>query len=440
MNKHWVIIGLLALGLATRFLFFGHPNEVVFDEVHFGKFISAYYTHEYYFDIHPPLGKLMIAGFGKLFHFNPDFSFPEIGKEFPDNGYKALRFLPSLASALLPLVFYFLAREMGFSRVGSVTAGVLIAFENGILSQTRYILLDAFLLLFGCCTLLFYFRYRNTRWWPHLLAAGIFGGLAISIKWTGLTFIALPGILELIDTIRKRKATHLAPGILFMAAIPLVIYFSVFSIHFALLNKSGSGDAFMTPGFRKTLAGSEFQTDASIQAPSIVGKFIELNQEMYRSNQRLTATHPYSSQWYTWPLMLRPIFYWVHDHARIYFLGNPLIWWGSTAALLMTIGLLIAGEIKNKKLLGILLLGYFLNLLPFIGIKRVMFLYHYLGTLIFAILIMVFLMEHMKASRKAYIALCILAALVFAYFAPLTYGLNLSPDSYQRRVWLDKWL
>lgn len=440
MNKKWIVIGLLVLGFGTRFLFYGHPDEVVFDEVHFGKFISAYYTHEYYFDIHPPLGKLMIAGFGKLFDFNPEFSFPEIGHQFPDGGYKALRFLPTFASALLPLVFFFLAIELGLSRKSATLVALLIALENGILSQTRYILLDAFLLLFGCLTLLLYFCYRNHRRWHYLVLAGVFGGLAISIKWTGLTFLALPGLLEIYDAVRKRNVSNLAPGALFIAALPLVIYFSVFSLHFSLLGKSGSGDAFMTPEFRKTLQGSEFENDPSVKPASAIGKFIELNQEMYRSNQRLTATHPYSSQWYSWPFMLRPIFYWVHDHARIYFLGNPAIWWGSTAALVMALGLWMAGEIRNKRLLAILLLGYFLNLLPFIGIKRVMFLYHYLGALLFAILIIGFLMDHLRASRKAYITVAVVAALAFAYFAPLTYGLDLSPGSYQNRVWIDKWL
>jgi dolichyl-phosphate-mannose-protein mannosyltransferase len=440
MSKKWIIIGLLALGLATRFAFFGHPNEVVFDEVHFGKFISAYYTHEYYFDIHPPLGKMMIAGFGRIFDFKPDFSFPEIGKKFPDNGYKALRFLPTFASALLPLVFFLLALELGLSQKGATTAGVLIAFENGILSQTRYILLDAFLLLFGCLALLFYFRYRNHRQWQSLLLAGIFGGLAISIKWTGLTFLALPGILELIDAVRLRKPLHLAPGIVALIAVPLLLYLAVFAVHFSLLTKSGGGDAFMTPEFRSTLQGSQEYGDTSLKTPTLLGKFAELNAEMYQSNQRLTATHPYGSVWYQWPLMLRPIFYWVHDHERIYFLGNPLIWWGSTAAIIAALGMLVAGEIKNRKLLAILLGGYLLNLLPFIGIHRVMFLYHYLGALLFAILILVFLLEDFKVSRKSYIILCILAALTFLFFAPLTYGLNLSPAGYQNRVWLPGWL
>src|SRR3989344_4292180 len=97
-----LLITLLVASIAVHFAFFGQPDQVVFDEVHFGKFASAYYTHQYYFDIHPPLGKLLIAGFGKLFDFRPEYTFANIGQPFPDNSYLALRFLPVLAGTLLP--------------------------------------------------------------------------------------------------------------------------------------------------------------------------------------------------------------------------------------------------------------------------------------------------------------------------------------------------
>ena len=61
-----LLLLLTLLALATRFYNLAHPAEIVFDEQHFGKFISAYLTGEYFFDIHPPLGKLMIAGVAKL--------------------------------------------------------------------------------------------------------------------------------------------------------------------------------------------------------------------------------------------------------------------------------------------------------------------------------------------------------------------------------------
>src|SRR3990167_8796044 len=147
-NKSLLLI-LLVVSVATHFAFFGHPNQTVFDEVHFGKFISGYYTHEYYFDIHPPLGKLMIAGFAKVFDFKPKFSFTEIGKTFPDNKYLALRFLPSLAGTLLPIVIFLLALQLKFTPRAAFIAGLLIAIEDALIVQTHYILMDGFLLLFG---------------------------------------------------------------------------------------------------------------------------------------------------------------------------------------------------------------------------------------------------------------------------------------------------
>lgn len=406
------------VSLATHFAFFGHPNQTVFDEVHFGKFISGYYTHEYYFDIHPPLGKLMIAGFAKIFNFKPDlpaqagFSFAQIGEKFPDNKYLALRFLPPLAGALLPIVIFLLALELKFTTRGAFFAGFFIAIENAMLTQTHYILMDGFLLLFGFLALLFYFR-RKFLW------MAIFGALAASIKWTGLTFLALLFLLEIFQIWRQRGFKQVLKLPLYFLVIPLIIYFSIFSIHFSLLTKPGSGDAFMSANFHNQ---------------NIVKKFVELNIQMYQSNQRLTASHPYGSQWYSWPFMARPIYYWVSDHSRIYFIGNPVVWWVSTMAVLISFL-----YITRHRIIRILLGGYFLNLLPFIGIKRVMFLYHYLASFVFAILILIYLIEKQEHARKIFVGLAIASVVAFIYFAPLTYGLSLSPKAYEAHVWLPSW-
>ena len=128
MKKHLPIIIVLLASIVVHFAFFGHPKETVFDEVHFGKFVSGYFTHEYFFDIHPPLGKLLIFGAAKLSGFEPGFSFETIGQKFSDNSYKWLRFLPSLSGALLPVVIFLIALEFSISQKFAFLAGLLLVF------------------------------------------------------------------------------------------------------------------------------------------------------------------------------------------------------------------------------------------------------------------------------------------------------------------------
>lgn len=454
MKTKWIIFIILMLGLTTRFWFFGSPNEVVFDEVHFGKFVSGYYTGKYFFDIHPPLGKLMIAGFAKFFDFKPEFSFAQIGDNFPDNKYLALRFLPALAGALLPLIIFLLLLELKLSKLAAFAGSLLVILENAILTQSRFILMDSFLLLFGFLCLLFFFKNHSRPKLKYLILMGLFGGLAVSIKWTGAAFLALPTIVETIAILKTRKLTSVLNLTAFFVIIPFAVYFSVFAIHFALLAKSGQGDAFMSPSFQKTLSGNQYTDSPDFKKSNIIQKFAELNVEMYQSNQRLTATHPYGSQWFSWPFMARPIYYWVKEDARIYFLGNPLIWWTSTIAILLGLSLIVKSMVQSvfKKLaigysrlalsdspLAFLFGAYFLNILPFIGVKRVMFLYHYLAALIFAIIILIYFVDQSKQKKKIFFALIALAAVSFVYFAPLTYGLNISPQFYRQHLWLKTW-
>ncbi len=443
-KKGLIAISLLAItSLAVHFAFFGTPNSAVFDEVHFGKFISAYFTHEYYFDIHPPLGKLILAGWGWLWGFEPGFSFAEIGEVYPDHLYLALRFLPTLAGALLPLVIYGLARQLGFRRASAFLAGMLVALDNALLVQSRFILLDSFLLLFGFGALWCYFRWRQWGSVWLLGVAGLLGGAASSIKWTGGTFLAIMVILELIALWRQRHARpwrRLATGVGTLIAVPVAFYFIVFTVHFALLPKAGTGDAFMSPEFQHTLAGNAYANDASLRSPTLVEKFFELNVQMYLSNQRLTATHPYSSSWYTWPLMVRPVYYWVEDHARIYLLGNPLVWWLSTAAVLVLLAeTLGAGILRASSRAQLLLAAWLVNILPFIGISRVMFLYHYLTALVWAILMLAYFVDRSPHARALAIGITIAAFVLFIFFAPLSYGLPLSDAAYHLRVWLPSW-
>ncbi len=468
------ILIIILSSLLTHFLFFGHPNETVFDEVHFGKFISGYFTHEYFFDIHPPLGKLLISGIGYLAGFKPGFSFAEIGQKFPDNIYLWLRLLPTLAGILLPLIIFFLVLRFGLSRIAAFSAAMLVIFENAVLVQSRFILLDSFLLLLGFSALLAYFKYAQENKILYLFLSGALAVLSFSVKWTGVTFLALIIILEIIRLVKERSGLFLLRNLMALIIIPFVIYFSIFAVHLGLLTKSGPGDAFMSLGFQKTLAGSTVNAEG-YKPLGLMAKFVELNLKMYGANTNLTAGHPYSSKWYTWPFMARPIYYWhgsasspqagtditTSQDSRIYFIGNPVIWWASTVAIIYSLFALTRDTVRSRfsrvkiedprflinqksgrpknKTLALLGGAYLFNLLPFIGITRAMFLYHYMIGLVFAIIALIYLLDGLENKKKIFAVLLVASFVAFVFFMPLTYGLPLTNSAYHLRIWFPGW-
>ena len=78
-----VALMLLLCGTFTRMLRLESPNNVVFDEMHYGKYASLYLKNTFFFDSNPPLGKMIIAFAGYLAGFDGRFSFDKIGQEYP---------------------------------------------------------------------------------------------------------------------------------------------------------------------------------------------------------------------------------------------------------------------------------------------------------------------------------------------------------------------
>ncbi len=454
-KKNIFLIILIAVSLSTHFFLFGHPRSTVFDEVHFGKFISGYATHEYFFDIHPPLGKLLIYVFGTFGGFKPGFSFAEIGQKFPDMTYLWLRLLPTLAGTILPVIIFFLCITMGISRVNAFIAGLCVSLDNALLVQSRFILLDSLLLCFGFAALLFYALSYQKQRWLYLTLAIISATLATSVKWTGLSFVLFIIVIEIGRLLYARPSLSTAAKTLLVFLIVPVLYSSIIILHLKLLYHSGPGDAFMTPGFQKTLVGNHYNQEADIQPASLAHKIIELNDEMYRANATLTAQHPYGSPWFTWPFMIRPIYYWNEKNSldpsqesRIYFLGNPIIWWLSFFSIIyLTIDLIpiykerppLRDYIYQNRIALLIIFGFLINILPFIGIKRVMFLYHYMTALIFAIISISYCLDRTRYKQILIILLIILSASTFLFFAPLSYGLPLTNQAYHHRLWFRSW-
>ncbi|CAH1391621.1 unnamed protein product [Nezara viridula] len=67
-----IAIGLTILALCTRFYRLEEPPNIVFDELHFGKYVGMYVKKIFFFDLHPPLGKLLISGVAYLAGFDDE--------------------------------------------------------------------------------------------------------------------------------------------------------------------------------------------------------------------------------------------------------------------------------------------------------------------------------------------------------------------------------
>ncbi len=450
LKNNWPFFILLVLAILTRFLFLNYPAEVVFDEVYYEQFASDYFTHQYYFCNHPPLGKLIIAGSAGILGFNGGLDLKKIGQPVGGTEMFALRFAPALFGVLFVLLIYFLILKLGLSKKVAFLGGFLVIFDNAILTQSRFAVIDIFLLFFGFLSMYFLLYYKdiknNFRKKYLFLALAVFSAtLSFSIKWTGLTFFALILIFLLYELFQKNKKDILIKLVIILA-LPFLTYYSIFMVHFGLLYKTGPGDAFMSREFLKTLDGN--QIPEKVKPASQWQKFIELNKTMYSTHANMTATHPYSSKWQQWPLDKRPIWYWSKKTSNmvgnIHLLGNPIIWWSVLLAVVCCVSSLALKGFRKKipSVIYFLLLGYFMNLLAFIFIGRVVFIYHYLPSLVAGILILSILFDKLlnngveknilglsqKGSRAIYFGLLILVFIAFVFLSPLTYGFLIPAD------------
>jgi dolichyl-phosphate-mannose-protein mannosyltransferase len=230
----------------------------------------------YFFDVHPPFGKLLFAFAGWLVGYRGEFFFENIGDSYVTNKvpYVAYRSLPALQGALTVPVVFWTMWESGYSLPACVTAAGVVLFDNAHIGQTRLILLDATLIFFMALSLLCYVRFYKLRhipfsrkWWKWLLLTGTCLSCVISTKYVGaFTFfsIGVPVLFDLWDlmNVQRRQGSltiiefgrHFAARIIGLIIVPFLLYLFWFQVHFAILNRSGPGDDFMSPEFQETLS------------------------------------------------------------------------------------------------------------------------------------------------------------------------------------------
>ncbi|EGS23200.1 dolichyl-phosphate-mannose-protein mannosyltransferase 2-like protein [Thermochaetoides thermophila DSM 1495] len=194
--------------------------------------------------------------------------------------------------------------------------------------------------------------------------------------------------------------------------------------------------------------------------------FIHLNVAMMTSNNALVPDpdkqDDLASKWWQWPILhvgLR-MCSWDDKVVKYFLLGNPAVYWGSTASLVVFGGLvawylirwqrgyreLSASDLDQIHYAGVYpAVGWFLHYLPFIIMARVTYVHHYYPALYFAILTFGFLADWFLRNRGKVTQTAVFGVLyavvigLYIYFIPICFGMTGPNKKYRYMKWFDNW-
>jgi dolichyl-phosphate-mannose-protein mannosyltransferase len=91
--------------------------------------------------------------------------------------------------------------------------------------------------------------------------------------------------------------------------------------------------------------------ERKVKSLPFLQKWFELQRAMFYHNNALTSSHPYASEPFMWPFLLRGVSFWTHNDTKqqIYFLGNPLGWWLASSLLAVYAGIIAADQLSLRR-------------------------------------------------------------------------------------------
>lgn len=417
-------------------------NGTYFDEIYHARtayeYIHGLFTYE---TTHPPLGKLIMSIGILIFGMCP-FGW---------------RIMGTLFGILMVPVMYLLGRTLTKNRWLAGFATILIAADFMHFTQTRIATIDVFVTLFIMLMYYFMYKYCSLSFYDTPLkktfiplgASGIAMGLGIASKWTGI--YAGAGLAVLFFACLYRRYREY----LYAKAYPAKISNNI--SHRKIL------DTFI-PNTKKTIY---FCLVFFVAIPIVIyvlsyipfvgyeeGLFAKMwsNQElMLGYHAGLEATHPYSSHWYEWPTMIRPIFYYsgiVGENLRqgISAFGNPLVWWMGIPAFIYMLYLALK---KKDKIAATLCISFLAQYLPWCLVTRLTFIYHFFPSVPFIILMIMYSAAQFKKDKgtnciafRLGIGIYTVAAVgLFFLFYPVLSGQTVSIDFVNTFLrWFSSWV
>ena len=351
-----LLLALTAISLVVRVWDIGHPVDLVFDEVYFVEQGRNYLEGKDFMDPHPPIAKLTIGLGIKLFGDTP-------------TGWRLMNAF--VGTTLVPLM-YLLARVLFRRRLAAGFAAFFVAFDGLCIVDSRIAVIDIHYVTWGVAgyiaTIYLVRRQQFENVWMLLLTGALMGlSVAAKLYIPFFSFLLVLGTVG-VTAFNFAKRRGMAP--LRYTVFPVFVVGATASVVYVLS---------YLPHF---LWGWW-------HSPLDLVKYIVIKVPEYQAAVA-EATHPYSSKWWTWPLLLRPVWYYWKDPGPspgmvvgIWGSGNPPVWWAALPALILC----AYYAIRDRRLaLVFVVAGWAMHLAPWVGIGRTLFLYHYLPSLLFGLL------------------------------------------------------
>jgi dolichyl-phosphate-mannose-protein mannosyltransferase len=415
----------LLIGLAAQLLFTVHldqPSRIMFDEIHYVPAAQALLNLDAPRNLeHPMVGKELIAAGIAVLGDNP------IG----------WRIMGTIAGTATVLGLFAFAWLLTGAMRAALLAAVLAVLNQSLYVQARTAMLDVYLgtfLVWALVVMLWAMRGTRGQVRRRWTAASVLLGLAVGVKWAAIPYVALVGLAFLAVRVRdmRRGRQSLAdllasprqphwPG---LPTIPALLILGVVSIATYLLT--------FLPAFF-------YATD-----PLTLAQLIPYQRGMYALQTQVLPHHTYQSDWWSWPLMIRPIWFfyeWDRGAQRgVLLIGNPVVMWGGLAAVLAC---LWAGVRRRASVpLAVALLWVASVAVYAIIPKSLGFYYYYhLSGLFLCLVIAVAFHQFKGATARGWDEWFVFAALIaFVYFHPILAASALSSErGFEHWMWFNSW-
>lgn len=490
-----MIIGVLAL--VTRFLYLTEPVDKgtpVFDEKHYvpqawdmvkdwdNLFIGGIETNPGYgLVVHPPLAKQIMAFSEMVFGYTP----------------LGWRFMAALFGIATVIMIMRLARVLTGSWQVATFAGLLAVFDGVLLVTSKFGMLDIFQVFFIVAAAWALARDHEDmrarldtafrtgtmgtsnfgprlgfRWWR--FSAGVFIGLALSVKWSGLYYILFFGLLSVFSDLALRRRYGVrryvlgtlirdtVPALASLAALPLALYTWSWRAWFA-------SD---TSVYRHAQVDGTIATDSLLhKLPESLAGWLYYHKTVLEFHASLTSSsghhHPWDSKPWAWLVAARPILYYSNGNqtclgdqscTRMLFLfGTPIIWWLVIPVLLWSLWALI---VRRDRRFLIPVIGFGASFLPWLATFDRQMYFFYAATFIPFIIVALSMTLGQLVGRGAPVRSRFLTALAgpgttwgtvgvaiylcaviafFLLFSAILYGYTIPNWWYDSLMWLPSW-